>query len=162
MKKLRGSRGVTLTETLCTVLIVLLISAMLAVGVRFAVRTYRESMELSETELLCSTLTAAISDKLRYCGSVEESEEGGVSKIFIQNVGSVAEKGDTFQVDEDGHVTLGGKKLLSASAYPRGLKAKEVTLTYNRNTDIFGVTIQITDGSRVLAETEFEVKRLNG
>lgn len=40
MKKLRGSRGVTLTETLCTVLIVLLISAMLAVGVRFAVRTY--------------------------------------------------------------------------------------------------------------------------
>ena len=29
MKKLRGSRGVTLTETLCTVLIVLLISAML-------------------------------------------------------------------------------------------------------------------------------------
>ena len=33
MKKLRGSRGVTLTETLCTVLIVLLISAMLAVGV---------------------------------------------------------------------------------------------------------------------------------
>ena len=48
MKKLRGSRGVTLTETLCTVLIVLLISAMLAVGVRFAVRTYRESMELSE------------------------------------------------------------------------------------------------------------------
>ena len=42
MKKLRGSRGVTLTETLCTVLIVLLISAMLAVGVRFAVRTYRD------------------------------------------------------------------------------------------------------------------------
>ena len=73
MKKLRGSRGVTLTETLCTVLIVLLISAMLAVGVRFAVRTYRESMELSETELLCSTLTAAISDKLRYSGEVGQN-----------------------------------------------------------------------------------------
>lgn len=77
MKKLRGSRGVTLTETLCTVLIVLLISAMLAVGVRFAVRTYRESMELSETELLCSTLTAAISDKLRYSGEVGQN-------MFIQ------------------------------------------------------------------------------
>ena len=73
MKKLRGRRGVTLTETLCTVLIVLLISAMLAVGVRFAVRTYRESMELSETELLCSTLTAAISDKLRYSGEVGQN-----------------------------------------------------------------------------------------
>ena len=79
MKKLRGSRGVTLTETLCTVLIVLLISAMLAVGVRFAVRTYRESMELSETELLCSTLTAAISDKLRYSGEVGQN-------MFIQSL----------------------------------------------------------------------------
>ena len=47
MKKLRGRRGVTLTETLCTVLIVLLISAMLAVGVRFAVRTYRRRRSCS-------------------------------------------------------------------------------------------------------------------
>lgn len=83
MKKLRGSRGVTLTETLCTVLIVLLISAMLAVGVRFAVRTYRESMELSETELLCSTLTAAISDKLRYSGECCFANK--LRKIFIQS-----------------------------------------------------------------------------
>ena len=162
MKKLRNQNGLTLTEMLCTVIIVLLFSSLVAVGANAAVRSFRISMADSQAQELCSTLTTAISDKLRYCGSVEESEEGGVSKIFIQNVGSVAEKGDTFQVDEDGHVTLGGKKLLSASAYPRGLKAKEVTLTYNRNTDIFGVTIQITDGSRVLAETEFEVKRLNG
>lgn len=162
MKKLKNSRGFTMTELLCAVVVVLLLSALLVVGIRFSSSTYTNSTRMSEAQLLCSTLTANISDKLRYCGSVEESEEGGVSKIFIQNVGSVAEKGDTFQVDEDGHVTLGGKKLLSASAYPRGLKAKEVTLTYNRNTDIFDVTIQITDGSRVLAETEFEVKRLNG
>ena len=156
MKKLKNSRGFTMTELLCAVVVVLLLSALLVVGIRFSSSTYTNSTRMSEAQLLCSTLTANISDKLRYCGSVEESEEGGVSKIFIQNVG------DTFQVDEDGHVTLGGKKLLSASAYPRGLKAKEVTLTYNSNTDIFGVTIQITDGSRVLAETEFEVKRLNG
>ena len=96
MKKLRGSRGVTLTETLCTVLIVLLISAMLAVGVRFAVRTYRESMELSETELLCSTLTAAISDKLRYSGEVGQN-------MFIQGVGTTdSGGGGSFAISDDG------------------------------------------------------------
>ena len=100
MKKLRGSRGVTLTETLCTVLIVLLISAMLAVGVRFAVRTYRESMELSETELLCSTLTAAISDKLRYSSEVGQN-------MFIQGVGTTdSGGGGSFAISDDGEVVI--------------------------------------------------------
>lgn len=100
MKKLRGSRGVTLTETLCTVLIVLLISAMLAVGVRFAVRTYRESMELSETELLCSTLTAAISDKLRYSGEVGQN-------MFIQGVGTTdSGGGGSFAISDEGEVVI--------------------------------------------------------
>ena len=44
-KRFSIRRHITLVLTLLTVLIVLLISAMLAVGVRFAVRTYRESMD---------------------------------------------------------------------------------------------------------------------
>ena len=36
MNKLRDRRGFTLTELLCAVLIVLLVSALLTVGVRFA------------------------------------------------------------------------------------------------------------------------------
>lgn len=40
MNKLRDRRGFTLTELLCAVLIVLLVSALLTVGVRFAGRTY--------------------------------------------------------------------------------------------------------------------------
>lgn len=53
MKRLRSNRGMTLTETLCAVLIVLLIRAMLATGAHFAARPYRESAEAPETELLC-------------------------------------------------------------------------------------------------------------
>lgn len=119
MKKLRGSRGVTLTETLCTVLIVLLISAMLAVGVRFAVRTYRESMELSETELLCSTLTAAISDKLRYSGEVGQN-------MFIQGVGTTdSGGGGSFAISDDGEVVIQTTdseefRLLGSASYPQG------------------------------------------
>lgn len=70
MNKLRDRRGFTLTELLCAVLIVLLVSALLTVGVRFAGRTYNSSMQLSEAQELCSTLTSVISDKLRFCGTV--------------------------------------------------------------------------------------------
>ena len=56
MKKLRSQRGATLTEMLCAVLIVVLISALLVVGIRFAGRTYNSSMKLSEAQELCSTL----------------------------------------------------------------------------------------------------------
>lgn len=44
MNKLRDRRGFTLTELLCAVLIVLLVSALLTVGVRFAGRTYNSSI----------------------------------------------------------------------------------------------------------------------
>ena len=44
MRKLRDRRGITLTEMLCTVLIVVLLTALLVVGIRFASKTYTESM----------------------------------------------------------------------------------------------------------------------
>ena len=76
MNKLRDRRGFTLTELLCAVLIVLLVSALLTVGVRFAGRTYNSSMQLSKAQELCSTLTSVISDKLRFCGTVTPGADG--------------------------------------------------------------------------------------
>ena len=84
MNKLRDRRGFTLTELLCAVLIVLLVSALLTVGVRFAGRTYNSSMQLSEAQELCSTLTSVISDKLRFCGTVTPGADGSLDHIFIQ------------------------------------------------------------------------------
>lgn len=165
MKKLRGSRGVTLTETLCTVLIVLLISAMLAVGVRFAVRTYRESMELSETELLCSTLTAAISDKLRYSGEV--------GQIFIQGVGTTDSGGGSFAISDDGEVVIQTTdseefRLLGSASYPQGLRVRTTStgetdfISYSAETGIFTVSFAIADAQgNILKETCFDVKRIN-
>ena len=158
MKKLRGSRGVTLTETLCTVLIVLLISAMLAVGVRFAVRTYRESMELSETELLCSTLTAAISDKLRYSGEVGQN-------MFIQGVGTTdSGGGGSFAISDDSEEF----RLLGSASYPQGLRVRTTGtgetgfISYSAETGIFTVSFAIADAQgNILKETCFDVKRIN-
>lgn len=93
MNKLRDRRGFTLTELLCAVLIVLLVSALLTVGVRFAGRTYNSSMQLSEAQELCSTLTSVISDKLRFCGTVTPGADGSLDHIFIQDLGSVEGEG---------------------------------------------------------------------
>ena len=154
MKKLRNIRGLTMVELLCCILILLLSSALVALGANLAIRTYRECMESSEAQVLCSTLTTAISDKLRYC-TVE------TDAVFIQGVGYV--KGpakDIFTVKDSGQVYLGENKLLGAYAYPEGLKVQEFSVTYEEN--VFTVKFQIEDWQDTkLAEANFQVKQIN-
>ena len=156
-----GTRSFPLTELLCAVLIVLLVSALLTVGVRFAGRTYNSSMQLSEAQELCSTLTSVISDKLRFCGTVTPGADGSLDHIFIQDLGSVEGEGAAFQVDADGQLTLGSTRLLSSAAYPRGLRVRDVSLRYDSASGIFTVALQVGTADSTLAETDFEVRRLN-
>ena len=157
MKKLRNQNGLTLTEMLCTVIIVLLFSSLVAVGANAAVRSFRISMADSQAQELCSTLTTAISDKLRYC-TVE------TDAVFIQGVGYV--KGpakDIFKVDlASGQVYLGENKFLGAYAYPEGLKVKDFSVEYNGTERVFTVKFQIEDRRETkLAEAYFQVKQIN-
>lgn len=161
MKKLCDRRGFTLTELLCAVLIVLLISALLLVGIHFAGRTYNSAMKLSEAQELCSTLTSVISDKLRFCGTVTQDENGGVTQIFIQNIGSVEGQGEAFQISDKGQLLLGDSPLLSGGAYPRGLRVRNVSLSYHSDTEVFTVVLQVGDAQDILSETTFDVQRLN-
>ena len=157
MKKLRNQNGLTLTEMLCTVIIVLLFSSLVAVGANAAVRSFRISMADSQAQELCSTLTTAVSDKLRYC-TVEAD-----NTVFIQGVGYV--KGpakDIFTVKDSGQVYLGENKLLGAYAYPEGLKVKDFSVEYNGTERVFTVKFQIEDRRETkLAEAYFQVKQIN-
>ena len=155
MKKLRNQNGLTLTEMLCTVIIVLLFSSLVAVGANAAVRSFRISMADSQAQELCSTLTTAISDKLRYC-TVE------TDAVFIQGVGYVKGTAENiFTVNSDsGQVYLGENKLLGVYAYPEGLKVQEFSVTYKEN--VFTVKFQIEDRRDTkLAEADFQVKQIN-
>lgn len=164
MKKLRSRSGMTLTEMLCALVVLMLISALLVVGVRFGVQTYRTSMADSQAQVLCSTVTAAIEDKLRYCGSVSTVD----GKLFIQGIGSVSgnDDGGFFSVDTDGQIVLdtaGEKKLLGAKSYPRGLKiGDDLSVTFEETRGIFHVKFKVTDtAGTTLASSEFDVKRIN-
>lgn len=154
MKKLRNQNGLTLTEMLCTVIIVLLFSGLVAVGTNAAVRSFRVSMADSQAQELCSTLTTAISDKLRYC-TVE------ADAVFIQGVGYVKGPAENiFTVKDSGQVYLGENKFLGAYAYPEGLKVQEFSVTYEEN--VFTVKFQIEDRQDTkLTEADFQVKQIN-
>lgn len=158
MKKLRNQNGLTLTEMLCTVIIVLLFSSLVAVGANAAVRSFRISMADSQAQELCSTLTTAISDKLRYC-TVEAD-----NTVFIQGVGYVKGPAENiFTVNSDsGQVYLGENKFLGAYAYPEGLKVQDFSVKYDGTKRIFTVAFQIEDGRDTkLAEANFQVKQIN-
>lgn len=156
MKKLRNQNGLTLTEMLCTVIIVLLFSSLVAVGANAAVRSFRISMADSQAQELCSTLTTALSDKLRYC-TVE------TDAVFIQGVGYVDRPAnEIFTVNDSGQVYLGENKFLGAYAYPEGLKVQGFSVSYDATKRIFTVQFQIKDGRDTkLAEANFQVKQIN-
>lgn len=154
MKKLRNQNGLTLTEMLCTVIIVLLFSSLVAVGANAAVRSFRISMADSQAQELCSTLTTAISDKLRYC-TVEAD-----NTVFIQGVGYVKGPAKDIFTADSGQVYLGENKLLGAYAYPEGLKVREFSVTYEEN--VFTVQFQIKDRRDTkLTAAYFQVKQIN-
>ena len=62
------------------------------------------------------------------------------------------------QDDENGAQQL---RLLSSAAYPRGLRVRDVSLRYDSTSGIFTVTLQVGTVDSTLAETDFEVRRLN-
>lgn len=111
----------------------------------------------SQAQELCSTLTTAISDKLRYC-TVE------TDAVFIQGVGYVKGTAENiFTVNSDsGQVYLGENKLLGVYAYPEGLKVQDFSVKYDGTKRIFTVAFQIEDRRDTkLAEADFQVKQIN-
>lgn len=159
--KLKDKKGLTLVEMLCTVAILVLVSMVMVLGVQLGVRSYAKSVSYSEAQVLCSTLTTTISDELRYSGTLKVDGSGSVTGFFSQQFGS----GDytAFTTTPEGHVQLGGKDILPAKAYPYGIKAEVKSLTYDDVTALFTVQLSVKDSENknTLAETTFEVEKLN-
>ena len=158
MNKLRDQKGLTMVELLVTVVIVLLFSGLVAVGADAGVRSFRASMADAQAQELCSTLTTALSDKLRYC-----TVENDKNRIFFQDVGYVDGSVDSvFSVNNDGQLELNKKRFLGKAAYPQGLKINSFSIRFADNT--FTVSFQIInreDKDTTMASADFQVKRIN-
>ena len=156
MNKLRDQKGLTMVELLVTVVIVLLFSGLVAVGADAGVRSFRTSMADAQAQELCSTLTTALSDKLRYC-----TVENDKNRIFFQDVGYVDGTVDSvFSVNNDGQLELDNKRFLGKAAYPQGLKINDFSIRFADNT--FTIKFQVINReSTAMASADFQVKRIN-
>lgn len=176
----RSRRGFTIAETLVAILILSLVGGALAGGVR----QYRESMLLSETKVLCSTLTSVIQSELANTKTVE-LDGTTVKKFFSANYaiekslsgflsvrrGENALGGETLTPLENGYgeVWLGtvedgailGKPLLSSRAYTTYRVGVKVTASYNGG--IFDVTLRFRPegAAEDILVSSFDVLPLN-
>ncbi len=161
----QNNKGFTLVEMLCTIVIMLLVSATVTVGVRLAVESYTASITASESQTLCTTVLDAVSDVLRYSTHVTDwSEELHFQSDRYDGIRYFAVEGGA----DGGKVILASdstdipaQKLLPTKAYPNGLKVK-LKLTPNQAENM--VTVQVTalnSNGKELASREMDVQILN-
>ncbi len=129
-KKRRRSAGFTLLESLIALLIVVLITACVAVGTSASGRVYRRSLFASESDLTAATLDIALSDVLRYAYAVECAEDGTVLSFSNDNY-SVA--GGHFVIKE-GFLYLNTSDTLSDDTVGEHLKPLIGGNTYTAST----------------------------
>lgn len=152
-KNCRFRRGFTVSEMLVAVFILSLIGLALGVGIPTAVRVYHTVSAQTEAGVLCSTLSTAVADELRFAGRPRQSQ--GQTKFDSAVYG----RGSYFDLS-GGQVWIGGCELVSAKAYTGGLEAAKCDVTYAHQ--LFHVELEVGDGTSTLASAEFDVRALNG
>lgn len=163
----RIKKGFTLVELLCTIVILLLVSAAVNVGIHLAVQNYASSITNSEAHVLCGTVGDLVCDELRFGSNLTWAEEGLIftsrniaNRKFVVEDGQVSLSYSDAALAKDS--TLKPEKLLPSKAYPNGLSV-DLTLTLTQNgTDIVSVQVVVRDSKgNVQAERITEIKSLN-
>ncbi len=174
-RKVKDNSGLTLVETLCAVLILVLLSLMLNSGLSMAIKTYQGITAESETQLLLSSLSDALADKLRYCvvyvddaGDYRSSSIGEVQaaggKIVVYEPDTGEEKPllpDGAYGNPDGFYK-GNYQVTMGSAAPGGADSATLKETYQKDTNSFAVKLTVKDVHLNITKTrELTVRCLN-
>lgn len=174
-RKVKDNSGLTLVEMMCAVLILVLLSLMLNSGLSMAIKTYQGITAESETQLLLSSLSDALADKLRYCvvyvddaGSYHSSSIGEVQaaggKIVVHGPDTGAAKSllpDGAYGNPDGFYK-GNYQVTMGSAAPGGADSATLRETYQKDTNSFAVRLTVKDVNLNITKTrELTVRCLN-
>lgn len=126
-KKLKEAGGFSFVEMLCAVAILVLLCLIMSTCISMAVKSYRDITSESETQLLVSSLTDALADKLRYA-VVDKDGNYSIGTVEVTD-GTENYKDDTGAVIPAGMIVLqktettagvtttNNKRLLPDSAY---------------------------------------------
>lgn len=159
MKKLlRSIKGFTLSELLAAIAFLSLLSLVLAAGIPAAIRAKRQAVSSSEAQLLCSSLSSAVAEELRYATAPTNDSAG--SAVFDSLSYGRAVSVSTAEINGKSIVTIGGYPVLGEKAYTGDLEA-EISVVYD-NAGCFVMNISIIDSSgHVWASSEQYVSALN-
>lgn len=169
-----NSKGMSLTETLCAVALVALVSLLLTTGVSLAYKQYKSSIRLSESQELYVTLESLLTNELRYTNSVTLKNNNEVDTFY--SVTYALRNADTrlYVLDENGNVTLGYgqlaigdeesesyNRLLGNASYTNNLGAK-AKIYYDSTKSLFTVELDvgIIDENSLISKS-FNVRAMN-
>lgn len=156
-KKLKSRSGLSMVEMLAAVFILALLALVLHTGLQAAMESYHGSVAASETQLLLSTLSDALSDDLRYARQVELGPDGTLRSYHSDSYG----EGTTLTLGGDGQVYAHGMRLLPPGAYRNGLYLVErMAVTYQDGCFTIDLKVREAKGS-IHAETQLTIRCLN-
>lgn len=180
IEKFKKKSGVTLTETLIALIFCLMTFALVCSAIAAGGRELKRETMQSEAKMLCSTLTMAIEDELRYARSIEGSRTDDITYSYSQRAGTAAKnvsiKNKTERDKNTGVIIVSVSDGADGSTeytivpdeyYTQGMKA---SLELNWGTAVgsslgncFTGTVTVTDSSetKVLASQSFAVRPMN-
>jgi prepilin-type N-terminal cleavage/methylation domain-containing protein len=188
--KQKKRRGFTLTELLCTLLILSLVMTAAVTGMTALANAYTRMLEKSQAEELSSTLTAAVTHELSYAkyvtvtGSGDADGYAPVSGFYsdtyrkcgyvlltgTDNTASAAwtdtaQKGRIAIQTAAGYTPLPGQNnypIVADDAYAPNLSAQITDLSYNADSGLFRVTLRISSArADGICTSTFSVQSLN-
>ena len=87
-QKLKKSAGFTLAETLITVLILLMVSAVVAGGVPAAANAYRKAVDAANAQVLLSTTVNALRSELSTAWGISDDSDGKTLTYYSVRTGA--------------------------------------------------------------------------
>ena len=158
----------SLTEMLCAVLILVLVSGGMATAVSLAARQYQQSMRESEAQILCSTLETILRNELAY--TTEIKLNGDKVKQFQSQTYAIKDSLSSIVIDDPdehgyGRLLLGNDTknmdILGRGAYPHGLLVKIDEFTYDNLAHYFTVKLSVGCDGKDYATRKFQVLNAN-
>ncbi len=168
--------GFTLTEMLCTVLLVALASSALVSGVSVANRQFQTSIRISQAQQLSTTLETLLANELKYTNEIVV-ENGQVKKFYSVTYAISTDLTELVILDGNqniviennqkyGELALGDDsqyhRILSHANYDKQLGVKIQSLTFDETNKVFSIQMDIgTDALGSLTQETFKVRSLN-
>lgn len=155
MKKLKKRAGMTITELLVSVLLVILLSGTILAGTNAALTAYRQSVSLSRAQTALSTLMQAVGDELRLAGKVRVAD-GVVSYTSARkNAQEVS-----LSVNPKGELLVDNTLLVTDGVYAGGsLRVTRFSLSYAD--EVFQVSMTVSGTADVAVSAQCAFRCLN-